>query len=157
MCVCVTRWEAVQVYWVFLCVDRSQLSAETQKNAQSGETVQLSALWLQQVTPPLAVCEVMFLLWLLRVPCQCLLSLVSVSKRRVWIFMLGDITPVRRFHADSVITQVRTVSCWWDTSADTTPVASLGIKHFDLTISLWVELLLHWRFLLVIYWISTWK
>lgn len=48
--VCDLRWEAVQVCRVSVCVHRSQLSAPTLQDSQPGETVQVSALWLQQVT-----------------------------------------------------------------------------------------------------------
>lgn len=48
--VCVCRWEAVQVCWVFVRFYRSQLSAQTLQNSQSGETVQVSTVRLQQVT-----------------------------------------------------------------------------------------------------------
>ena len=48
--VCVSRWEAVQVWSVFVCFYRPQLSAQTRQNSQSGETIQLSTLWLLQVT-----------------------------------------------------------------------------------------------------------
>lgn len=49
---------------------------------------------------------------------------LSVSRRRVWTFMLAVTTQGRRFHADSVSIRVRTASCCSDTSADTTPSPS---------------------------------